>query len=64
MYRVSQQVLDSNAGGLAVGAEGSVNSMVFLIKQIREIKIFKFFGQKIRQIEGRSALLNKDVNKL
>ena len=41
-YRVSQQVLD----------------VKFLVKisNLREIRIFKFFGQKIRQIEVKSEV--------
>ena len=34
------------------------------ISNLREIRILKFFGQKISQIEVRSALFSQNVNKL
>ena len=34
------------------------------ISNVREIEILKFFAKKIRQIEGRSALLSENENKL
>ena len=34
------------------------------ISNLREIRILKFFGQKIHQIEVRSALFSQNVNKL